>query len=336
MKYPLIAILCPLLAATACTGGKLDDGGGTDTDPTGATTGPPVPLQCGYGGEILEEDDLTDSPDGCVTYVCQSGALGIFEDRRISVAGDLDLPTQEAVDQQSCLGVVEGTVFVSGTAADLTPLATLYRIDGGLEIVASEAVTLDGLQGITEIGGDIIIADNASLTTLAFQSFMSAFGDVTIQNNDALASLAGAEFLGQCGACISVSDTPTELSDQVDPQAATSTSGGGSAEGGSPGGDGADEPGGGTFYGNILIADNDVLTDVWAMSSLYWAWANVAFRNNAALTSLVGLQLVEVMGDLEISDHASMTTVDAEAFAAGVSVLGVTTICGNVDGVPCA
>lgn len=329
MKHPYLrAILCPLLVASACTGGKAeDDGGDTDTDTDTATAGStttPEPVQCGYGNETLAEGQEADSPDGCVTYVCESGALVIAEDRRATVAGDLDLATQEAVDEQSCLGVVEGNLSISGTAADLTPLLSLYRVGGALEIVASEATTLSGLEGITEVGGSITIADNASLTMLMFQSYMSAFGDVTIQNNDVLTSLAGAEFLGQCGSCIGIGGRPWELTDRVE----------GVAE---PAGDGGfDQPQGGTFYGAILIADNDALTDVLAISNLYYAWSDVRFQNNAMLTSLVGLGLVEVRGNLEISDHATMSTVDVEAFVAGISVLGTTTICGNLDGTPCA
>jgi hypothetical protein len=337
MKHLFVrSLLCPLLVASACTGGKADDeGGGTGTDTDNATetgtTTTPEPLQCGYGGEILDEGQQADSPDGCVTYVCESGAMVIVEDRRATVAGDLDLATQEAVDGQSCLGVVEGNLSISGTAADLTPLLSLYRVGGALEIVASEATTLSGLEGITEVGGSITIADNASLTMLMFQSYLSAFGDVTIQNNDALTSLAGAEFLGQCGSCIGIGGRPQELVDHVEGEAAETT---GSSE---PGGDGGlDQPQGGTFYGAILIADNDALTDVLAISNLYYAWSDVRFRNNAALTSLLGLQLVEVQGNLEISGHVAMSTVDAEAFAAGISVLGTTTICGNLDGPPCA
>ncbi|MCX4242491.1 hypothetical protein [Paraliomyxa miuraensis] len=322
-----LLLLCSLLSTTACLGGTLDDGGQTDTDADtdtdDTTTGPPVPLQCGYGGEILEDGDQVDSPDGCVSYLCQGGGLSIVEDRRVTIDGDLPLASQEAVDEQSCLGVVQGTVTISGTAADLTPLAPLYRIDGELQVIGSAATSLTGLEGLTEVGSHITIADNASLTALSLSYYLSAFGDVTIQNNDALTSLAGAEFIGQCGNCIAVSHRPGALADRLDAQA-------------EPAGDGgADQPPGGNFYGNILIADNDVLADVWAISNLYWAWANVTFRNNAALTTLVGLQLNQVQGNLEISDHAAMPTADAEAFAAGIAVQGTTTICGNQGGTPC-
>lgn len=321
MKHPLLlAIFCPLLASSACNTGKLDDdGGGTD-----GTTTDGEPVGCGYGSDVLFHGEEVDSPDGCVTFVCDNGSLATVEDRRVTVAGDLELSTQDEVDQQACLGVVEGTLVVSGTAADLTPLSSLYRVGGSLQIVASEAVTLSGLEGLGEVGGSITIADNASLTTLAFQSTMSAFGDVTIENNDALASLAGAEFLGQCGSCVGVAGRPAELADSIDAQSAEAGDGG------------LDEPGGGgTFFGSILIVDNDVLTDVLAMSNLWYAWADVRFRNNAALTSLRDLQLTQVRGTLEVSEHASMSTADADAFAAGIDVWGETVVCGNLDGVAC-
>lgn len=297
-----------LLATVACT----DRGPAIEPDP----------LPCGYDGQTLEDGAEVESTDGCMTLVCEDGVLSTAEDRRATLAGDLELATQEAVDAQSCLGVVEGTVRISGTAADLTPLASLYRVGAGLEITGTPAVTLTGLGGLQEVGGAIVIADNAGLTTLAFQPMMSAFGDVTIQNNDALASLAGAEFIGNCASCMVISRRPGELVDLRDAEL-------------EPIGDGGLEPSGGTFFGNILIADNDVLTDVLAMSNLYFAWSDVRFRSNAALTTLTGLQLMEVRGSLEISGHASMTQADADAFALGMSVLGTTTICGNLGGEAC-
>ncbi|MCA9708002.1 MAG: hypothetical protein KDK70_19270, partial [Myxococcales bacterium] len=62
---------------------------------------------------------------------------------------------------------------------------------------------------------------------------------------------------------------------------------------------------------------------------------DVRFRNNAALTSLATIPLTEIQGSLEVSDHASMSTTDAEAFAVGISVWGTTTICGNAGGEAC-
>lgn len=307
MRHALaLATLSFLCAASAC----------------GPGTSEPLPCSDAFG--TYEDGDEVESPDGCVTYLCDDGVLTTLDDRRVTVAGDLALPSQEAVDEQSCLGVVEGTLRISGTAADLTPLRSLTRIGTGLELTASAVASTAGLEGVAEIGGSITIADNASLTELRFQPNMSAFGDVTIRNNDALASLTGAEFLGQCGSCIAVGGEPTALVDPVDPQIEPAGDGGADLE----------QPGG-TFYGAILIADNDVLANVLAMSNLFYAWSDVRFRNNDSLTTLVGLQLVEVRGALEITEHAAMPTADAEAFALGVSVLGGTTICGNLDGVAC-
>lgn len=307
----ILPLLCSssLLATVACT----ERGPAIEPDP----------LPCSYAAETLEDGAEVESIDGCMTLACDDGLLVTVEDRRATLAGDLELASQEAVDAQSCLGVVEGTVRMSGTAADLTPLASLYRVGAGLEITGTPAVTLAGLEGLQEVGGAIVIADNAALSTLAFQPMMSAFGDVTIQNNDALASLAGAEFIGNCASCMATSGRrPSELVEYRDAEF-------------EPVGDGGLEPSGGTFFGNILIADNDVLTDVLAMSNLYYAWSDVRFRSNAALTSLTGLQLMEVRGSLEVSGHASMAQADADAFALNVSILGTKTICGNLGGEAC-
>jgi hypothetical protein len=320
------AIACTLVCLAACGPDLGESDTGTDSG-SGDSTTEPIPLTCGYGDQIYDDGEEFETPDGCVRYRCEGGGLTTLADERVTVAGDLDLPSQADVDQQTCLSVVDGSLTISGEAADLTPLAQLTRVGGTLDITASDAVTLHGLEALAEIGGSIVIADNMALTTLSFQVYMSVFGDVTIQNNDALASLAGAEFIGQCTTCSAraggLGEAPA----------------GDAAEGGaepSPTGDeGFDEPGGGTFYGKILIADNDVLTDIFALSNLYYAWADVRLRNNAALTSLAGLQLAEVQGDLEISNHAAMSSADAEAFAAGIDVWGLTTLCGNLGGVAC-
>lgn len=306
MRHPsLLAILSALATSSACGLGAEDD------------------TPCNDAAGVHAHGEEFESPDGCVTTLCDDGVLTTLDDRRVTIAGDLALPSQEAVEEQSCLAVVEGTLRVSGTAADLTPLASLTRIGVGLEITGSEVMTTSGLEGVTEIGGGITITDNASLTALAFQPQLSAFGDVAIVNNDALPSLAGAEFLGQCGTCIAVAPGPTALVDPTRPTPA-------------PAGDaGLEQPSGGTFYGAILIADNDALANVLAMSNLYYAWSDIRLRNNDVLTTLQGLQLVEVRGVLEVSEHAALPTTDVETFAAGVSVLGGTTICGNLDGAAC-
>jgi hypothetical protein len=330
-----LAIVCTLAAASACGPGLqgADAGTSTDSDSDSATdsasTTDPVDLSCVYAEEVYDDGEEFETPDGCVSYRCEAGGLTVLTDHRVTVAGDLDLPSQADVDQQTCLSLVEGSLTISGGAADLTPLSQLTRVGGSLHITASDAVTLQGLQTLGEVGGSIIIADNAALTTLSFQVYMSVFGDVTIQNNDALASLAGAEFIGQCTTCSVRSGG--DLGGAGEGEAAE--------DGGDeppPAGDGGfEEPSGGTFYGAILIADNDVLTDVLALGNLYYAWADVRFRNNLALTSLAGLQLAEVQGDLEITDHAAMSSADAEAFAAGIDVWGLTTLCGNLGGTAC-
>jgi hypothetical protein len=331
------ALACALAAVPAC-GPVVQDldssSGGTGSEESGSgsvegSTTTPVPQSCVFGGEVYDEGDELETPDGCVSYRCEDGGLTVLTDERVTVAGDLALATQAAVDQQVCLSVVEGNLTISGSAADLSQLAQLTRVGGTLAITGSEAVTLHGLEALGEIGSSIVIADNAALTTLVFQPYMSVFGDVTIQNNDALASLAGAEFIGQCSTCASVSERgPGDVGGPRDADAAE--------EGGAPAGDeGGAEPQGGTFYGAILIADNDVLSDVLALGNLWYAWSHVRFRNNAALTSLTALPLTEVQGDLEITNHASMSSTEADAFAANIAVWGVTTLCGNQGGLAC-
>lgn len=331
----LLSIACGPAKGTdsdSASGSESDSESATESESDSATES--GVQQCYFGEDVLELGEELETPDGCLTYRCdEGGALSIIDDARVTVPGDLTLATQEDVDAQVCLGVVEGALTISGSAADLTPLAQLTRIGGKLEIRGTAAVTLAGFVALGEVGDAIVIADNQALTTMAFLPYMSVFGDVTIQNNDALGSLAGAAFLGQCGNCsvrlqLGEGEATTGDSDQ-DPGGDE----GGSAEGGLDAGDTG--PTGGTFYGNILIADNDVLTDISAMGALVFAWADVRFRNNAMLDSLAALTLGEVRGDLEITDHALLDAAAAQAFADGIDVWGTATLCGNAGGAAC-
>jgi hypothetical protein len=327
------ALAGALAAASACgptDGGEVLDSGGSTTDVQ--------PVGCVTAEHVYEHEEEFTTADGCVTYQCNDGALSALIDNRVTIAGDLDLPDQEAVDAQVCLGTVEGAVTISGPVTDLTPLSQLARIGGNLDITATDAASLVGLGGLAEVGGSLVIADNANLSTLSFQVYMSVFGDVTIQNNDALQSLAGAEFIGQCAACATALPPAGGI---VGDSAGAGAGDEGGADGSAgqdaaPAGDeGGAEPQGGTFYGGILIADNDALTDIFAMSNLWYAWSDVRFRNNAALTSLADLRLTEVQADLEITDHAALPSADATAFASAIDVWGTTTVCGNLGGTAC-
>lgn len=321
----LLPFACVLVAASAC-------GPGVGESDTGIT---PPPTQCAFGNTLYDEGEEFDSPDGCVTYRCEEGgALTMVSDDRSTVAGDLVLSTQSEVDAQACLGVVEGALTLSGGAADLSPLRSLYRVGQALSVTATEATTVE-LAALGEVGGSIVIADNAAMTRMAFPVGMSVFGDVTIQNNDALPSLAGAEFIGQCFSCA----PPPEGSGAAGPEGPSAGLPGDGADGAGldaePAGDEGGMVGGGTFYGTILVADNDVLTDISAMSNLWYAWDDVLFRNNASLSSLGTLQLSEVQGDLEISRHPALPSSEIDLLVGRVDVWGMTTVCGNLDDEAC-
>jgi hypothetical protein len=333
MTYQRTLLIC-LVAACGPVGAGPESGSASESDSDSASSSGAStdvsPTSCEYQGSVYQSGETFETDDGCIEYVCDEGVLFMQRDGRVTLDGDLDLANQNDVDAQSCLGVVEGSLTISGTAADLTPLRQLVRVGGMLDISASDAVTLSGIEGLAEVGAGIVIAHNQRLTNLAFQPYMSVFGDVTIDDNDQLGSLAGAGFIGQCATCAIDEGEGTTGTDQ-DP--------GGDSQGaeGSDQDPAGDDTGssGGTFYGNILIANNDVLTDISALRGLAYAWASVRFRNNASLASVGALQLVQVQGDLEITDHVALSDLDAQAFAATVDVFGVRMICGNQGGAPC-
>lgn len=324
MKYlRLLPALCALVASSACIADSGAPGPGI----------PPVSTQCNFEGAVYDDGEEFDSNDGCVSYQCDEGALLTVADDRTTVQGDLALRTQAEVDAQVCLGVVEGSLTLSDEVADLTALRSLYRVGRDLSITGTEATTLAGLSTLGEVGGNIVIADNEALTAMSFSWNMTALGDATIQNNDALTSLAGAEFISQCGSCT----PPEQGSGAVGPEEpGVATERAGDAE---PAGDGADiagPAGGGTFYGKILIADNDALVNIWALSGLSYAWDDVRLRNNASLTGVGNLELTEVQGDLEISEHPMMETAQIELLVDRIEVWGETTVCGNLEGEDCS
>lgn len=319
-----IAVACGRAIDPGAEGGEGESGSssGDASDSatnTSATTMELPPADCVYGEQPVAHGESYETADGCVTYRCDNGALMVEVDNRTVVDGDLELATQAEVDAQACVGSIMGDLVISGTAADLRPLAQLTFVGGMVDISASDAVSLTGLEQLGEIGAGLTIAGNAQLTTLAFQPYMSVFGDVIIDDNDALASLAGAGFIGQCAFC-SGGDEGEGTTGVDDPA------------GGDTGG--AEDPGG-TFYGNIVISNNDVLVDIGALGNLTYAWADVRFQNNAALASLLAMPLVQVRGDFEISNHAAMLDSEAQGFAAGIDVWGTRTVCGNQGGVAC-
>jgi hypothetical protein len=302
----------PLLLA-AC-GPGLPGGTGIETMP------PPQDRPCVFEGETIEHGEHVTTADGCVEYQCDNASFLMVGGDSTTVAGDLMLDSQEAVDAQQCLVEVGGNLTISNTAADFATLVYLQAIGGDLTIVNCDAQTLIGLEGIVEVGGDIRIADNAALTQLAFRPNMSAYGNVAIQNNDVLSSLAGAGFLGNCGNCLGVPDD-------------------GSAATGAPSSDGGadQEPVGpnGVFYGEILIADNDVLQDISALSNLVYAWDSLRIRNNVTLAGLPYMALLEVQGDLEFSNNTALDAEAVTALVANVDVWGDTINCGNGSGPAC-
>lgn len=341
-------VILPFVAVVACgpaagpaqgesDGSEGESGDETDpTDPTDPsmssdpTVDPSdtdmVPLTCYYEDQEYQSGDEFQTANGCATLRCDAGTIVTIDDSWLVVDGDLDLPTQEDVDALECLYEVTGAVTVSGSVYDLSAFESLYRIGGDLSISGTQAVTLTGVEALGEVGGHLVIADNTQLTAMSFSPFMSVFGDTTIQNNDALQSLAGAGFLGQCNAC---SRRPHGLDE------GEATTGGSEPD---PGGDegGADEPGGGTYYGNILIADNDVLYDISVLANLWYAWADVRFRNNLALDSLTSMSsLQEVRGSLEISGHPALDATGVQTFADAIDVWGERVLCGNGGGAPC-
>ncbi|HWB82269.1 MAG TPA: hypothetical protein VG755_45205 [Nannocystaceae bacterium] len=326
---PRIVALFALAATTACGASvPIDDGGGSEGSESGSesATTDPVPTDCFWNGQTIADGQTYATPDGCVTYECDAGAMIVIDDSLETVAGDLVLDNQPEVAAHTCLGVVEGSLTISGTAADLSALDQLTRVGGSLTIEAAAVTSLNGLQTLAEIDAGLVIRDNASLTQLAFQPYMSLFGDVTIENNDVLTSLAGAEFIGACVSCFDDGEATTDSGDP------------GGDEGGEVGSAtaGEDEPSpGGTFYGNILIAENDALVDISAISNLVYAWQSVRLRGNAVLNTIAALRLQQVQGDLEIANQPALDTVSVESFASTVAVAGTTTICGNLGGVAC-
>lgn len=355
MKRTTIAVTTALFALPACgpTAGSDGSGGGTSaTDESaegvsqeGGSSGV-MSTDCIVEGQTVPDGAQFDTPDGCYTFVCEAAQPNLVEDRTTAWAGDLVLATQEQLDAQTCLRSVAGTLTLTGSVNNTAELGRLAVVGGRLEVVASEIETI-ALAPLVEVGAAIIIADNPALTAMNFGNTLSVFGDVEIRNNDALASLNGAQFIGQCSACGRVDEAPGMLGDarpvhSDDGADSGPDEGGNPGEGGQPfpgedggGADGADEPGGGIFYGNILIADNNSLTDIVAMGNLYFAWSNVVFRNNAALVDLYALNITEVQGDFEVSNHPVMAQDGAMEVVSRADVWGQIRVCGNLGGAAC-
>lgn len=280
--------------------------------------GPTNEEPCQVGDDQYAAGEVFTSEDGCVHYLCEDGeAIEDATEERI-VAGDVVVATQAELDALACTMEIGGSLQITGSVANLGELRYLRQIGGDLVIEGSALATLEGVGALAEIDGSLSILDNQALTLMAFPRAMSVFGDFTLQNNDALQTMEGAGFLGGCSSCAA---PPAEPSNTWRDAA--------------PAGFGGEEIPGGTFHGNILIADNAALVNLGGLSDLVYAWADFRLRANSELARLTDLALADVRGSLEISGHPKMAAVDVGFFIEEVTVGGSILTCGNGDEPAC-
>lgn len=202
---------------------------------------------------------------------------------------------------------VDGTVEISGNPqlADLAGLSGLRVVDS-LELADNPAlVDLSGLAGL-QAADWLQLGDMAPLSSLAGLGGLTRIGSLVLEGSDSLTSLAGLDALTKvdritvirCAGLVSLAGLEgAELAEAL------------------------------WLDGNSALKS---LAGLAVSSSLF----RLYLGDNDALTSLAELDPLVSVHDLTIVNHATLSQTDAEAWAAGRTVVGLVKVDGNLGAAP--
>lgn len=205
---------------------------------------------------------------------------------------NISAPTQEALvalmEVYPDCEFLPGTLNLSGTVADLSPLQNLKTV-GGLSIRDNDVLNnLQGLNSLVSVGANLDINRCHGLSSLnGLNSLSSTGGSVSISFCDALQSLQGLESLENIGNSLLLSTNP-EL------------------------------PAIGEFHalmnvgGDLTITNMEKLQSISAFELLEIVGGQITLRNCDNLLSISGFESVStVNGGIEILFNKSLLTVAA-------------------------
>ena len=207
--------------------------------------------------------------------------------------GDITLSTQPQVNDFGAnhYTTIDGTLTVSGSVSDLTPLIGLTVLNHGLVVNYSSIKNFAGLDSLEEIGAvlpnDFWVQNNNNLIDFSGLSKLKlSRGIVQINNNNSLVSLDGLD------SYIAASAGEMRIGENNKLQNLN----------------GLKKM---FFVGdNLLIINNPALTDITGLRSLSQVYSRLSIINNASLTNLNGLENIQTLPDgVEISGNSTLSDI---------------------------
>jgi hypothetical protein len=220
--------------------------------------------------------------------------------------GPLVLNNQPKIDSLPFISEVDGDLYVTAQASQLTHLGCLRKVTGQLQIISDQNLaTLDGLQGLESVGGDLIVGSNDSLTTLdGLSSLQIVAGTIRVNDNPALTSVAA---LGQVTSSYSLEISRDDALTKV-------------AISGVP-----------SERGDVTIWSNQNLVEVTALAATSIGTLTVV--GNPQLTSIKGLSSITATHDLTVTNNTSLQELEglqnvAQAAMVTIQNCPITTVTG--------
>lgn len=206
--------------------------------------------------------------------------------------GDVTLTNQ---DEVSAFGAnnyttVRGSVNISGSVTDLTPLNSLVIIANGFEIKNTQLTNFNGLENLEVIGDEFThsfrIESNQSLVNFSgLKKLKYVNGNFYIINNDALINLIGlddfttaANFEFRIDGCDNITSiNGLEKMHEV--------------------------------FGSIMLKDNPALSDLSAWGNLSIVTERISIINNPSLGKLDGLERIKTLQGVELINNPGLVDV---------------------------
>jgi hypothetical protein len=215
---------------------------------------------------------------------------------------------EDAVEEAT--GPSVGTVmygnYAINNSVDLAALEGFTEVTGNLRIQAGDIPNLSPLSTLTRVGGEIEIAENDALTNLTGLESLESIGDqLNINNNDGLETLDGLDSLATIGdriyvtsngALTSLSGLPSLTSTstvQIYNNPALSSIGLSALE----------------TVGSMTVQSNNSLPELGGLDSLTEANELHIYSNNS-LATFTGLEPLRSLNSIHASDNHSLTSVD--------------------------
>ena len=303
---------------TLSTQAQVDAFNNTEVNGTLTITGSDINNLNGLS-ELTKCQNLLIVNNPVLTSVIGLANLGEVE-HTLSITNNTSLTNLTGFSSLTTVGTTSADGLTIGANANLTNVDGLFSLTFAAKLVISgnpKLANLNGLSALTEVEHFFFIINNPLLTSISglshLTSISSGAGNLTIDNNDALTNLNGLSGLTYAaGLVIKNNATLANLDalsnlDEVkfggidieNNAALTSLSGLSDV---------------GPFGADLKIIGNPLLTNLNGLSGITGltdidAEHNLEIKNNSSLTSLDGLAIAGISGDLIIDGNPVLTDI---------------------------